>query len=86
MVNLRPYNWNVNNTQFEEWEERDRAMFRLLDKFDREIICLWDDDARQFVEDGFKTWHQSWHEALCEYATMHQIKALPSYAEEFNHD
>lgn len=71
--NLRPYNWNTNNTKFSEWFERDRASVRLTDMFDREIICLWDEAVAEFVEDGFKTSRQSWHEALVEYATEHKL-------------
>ncbi len=73
--NLRPYNWNTNNTVFSEWFERDRACVRITDKFDREIICLWDDQVNEFVEDGFKSRNQSWHEALCEYATERKIRS-----------
>jgi hypothetical protein len=74
--NLAPYHWHVNNTLFTEWFERDRAMVRLTDKFDREIMCLWDDDVQAFVDDGFKTHRQSWHEALTEYATEHKLRAI----------
>lgn len=70
-----PHYWHTNNTEFTEWFERDRAMVRLTDKFNKEIICLWDDDVQQFVEDGFKKRNQSWHEALADYATEHKLKA-----------
>lgn len=73
--NLRPYSWNTNNTEFSDWFERDRQMVRLCDKIDREIICLWDDAVTEFVQDGFKSRRQSWHEALCEYATQHQLRS-----------
>lgn len=72
---LSPYLWHINNTQFSEWFERDRAMVRLTDMRDREIICLWDADVNQFIEDGFKTNRQSWHEALAEYATEHKLRS-----------
>ncbi len=75
MSDLRPYNWNTNNTNFSDWFERDRQMVRLCNKLGREIICLWDDEATQFVEDGFKRRAQSWHDALCEYATEHKLRA-----------
>jgi hypothetical protein len=73
MSNLKPYHWHTNNTEFTEWFERDRAMVRLTDTRGQEIICLWDDDVNQFVEDGFKSRRQSWHEALAEYATDHKL-------------
>jgi hypothetical protein len=72
---LRPWHWHENNTIYSEWFERDRAMVRLTDTRDNKIICLWDDAVSQFVEDGFKTNRQSWHEALAEYATMHKLGA-----------
>lgn len=68
-MNLKPYNWNVNNTKFDEWFERDRAMVCLTDNFDREIICLWDSEVEEFIQDGFKGLRQDWKQALCEYAT-----------------
>lgn len=73
--NLRPYHWHENNTQYSEWFERDRQMVRLTDNFEREILCLWDDDVTEFVRDGFKSRNQSWHAALCEYATEHKLRA-----------
>lgn len=72
---LRPYNWNENNTKFTDWFERDRQMVRLTDMRGREILCLWDEDVTSFVEDGFKRRSQSWHEALCEYATEHKLRS-----------
>ena len=72
---LRPYLWHTNNTEYSEWFERDRAMVRLTDNRGNEIMCLWDEDVAQFAEDGFKTRRQSWHEALCEYATEHKVRA-----------
>jgi hypothetical protein len=74
-TNLRPYHWHENNTQFTDWFERDRAMVRLTDLFDREIICLWDDQVSEFIEDGFKSMGSSWHVALCEYATAHKLRS-----------
>lgn len=75
MTDLRPYYWHENNTMCITWFERDRAMVRLTDNRDNEILCLWDDDVAQFVEDGFKTDRQTWHEALTEYATEHKLRA-----------
>lgn len=72
--NLKPYFWHENNTICNTWFERDRAMVRLTDKRDQEIICLFDGDVSQFVEDGFKKNSQSWHEALAEYATELKLK------------
>jgi hypothetical protein len=66
--------WHVFNTECSTWFERDRAMVRLTTRgTDLEIICLWDAHVADFVEDGFKTQSQSWHEALCEYANNHKI-------------
>lgn len=73
--NLRPHYWHLNNTECTEWFERDRAMVRLTDTRGNEILCLWDEDVNQFVEDGFKKLSQSWHLALCEYATEHKIRS-----------
>lgn len=73
--NLRPYHWHTNNTNYSEWFERDRQMVRLTDLAGREIICIWDEDVTQFVEDGFKQRAQSWHDALTEYATEHKLRS-----------
>ena len=35
----------------------------------------WMDKIGGTKEDGFKTQRQSWHEALCEYATSHKLRA-----------
>lgn len=66
---MKPYHWHENNTIFYSWFERDRACVRLTDTRDQEIICLWDNEVEQFVEDGFKKQRQSWHAALADYAT-----------------
>lgn len=70
-----PYLWHENNTLYDSWFERDRAMVRLTDTRGNEILCLWDQEVQDFIEDGFKTQRQSWHEALCEYATSHKLRA-----------
>lgn len=75
MENLKPYHWHENNTECIEWFERDRACVRLLDRQGKEIICLWDEEVSEFVEDGFKSPRQSWHTALAEYATSHKLRA-----------
>lgn len=72
----RPYHWHTNNTECSTWFERDRANVRLTDTRGNEIICLWDDEVNEFIEDGFKTHRQSWHEALSEYASEHKLKAV----------
>lgn len=72
-TNLRPYHWHTNNTQFSEWFERDRSMVQITDNFGRVIMCLWDQEVEDFVIDGFKSKNQSWHDALCEYATERNI-------------
>ncbi len=74
-VDLRPHFWHENNTLCSTWFERDRAMVRLTDTRDNEIICLWDQDVENFVLDGFKNIRQSWHEALAEYATSLKLRA-----------
>ena len=74
-TDLRPYNWNTNNTKLSTWFERDRAMVRLTDNRDNEIICLWDSDVSQFIEDGFKKSRESWHDALVNYATEMKLRA-----------
>jgi hypothetical protein len=74
MVNLKPYHWHTNNTICSVWIERDRAMVRLMDTRGKEIICLWDDEVGQFVVDGFKKRNQTWHDALCEYATAMKLR------------
>lgn len=71
----RPYLWHENNTVCSEWFERDRQHVRLCDTRGNEILCLWDDEVSQFVEDGFKGRRQSWHEALSEYATANKLRA-----------
>lgn len=73
--NLRPFHWHENNTKYSEWFERDRAMVRITDMRDREIMCLWDSEVQEFIDDGFKTSRQSWHDALTEYATERKLKA-----------
>ena len=74
-MSLKPTLWHENNTVCDTWFERDRAMVRLTDTRANEIICLWDDAVNEFVEDGFKSRRQSWHEALAEYATEHKLEA-----------
>lgn len=69
---MKPYHWHVNNTKFDSWFERDRAMVRLTDARAQEIICLWDKQVVEFVTDGFKG-RMDWHEALCEYCTERKI-------------
>ncbi len=71
----RPYHWHINNTECHTWFERDRANVRLTDTRGNEIICLWDNEVSEFIEDGFKTHRQSWHEALAEYASERKLKA-----------
>ena len=72
---LRPYHWHENNTQCSTWFERDRQMVRLTDTRGNEIICLWDEDVTQFVDEGFKRSRESWHAALARYATEHRLRA-----------
>jgi hypothetical protein len=79
MADLRPYHWHENNTVFHEWFERDRQHVRLEDTRGKEIISLWDEEVTEFVEDGFKTSRQSWHKALCEYATSNKLRAEKRY-------
>lgn len=74
MKHLKPHNWHENNTKCSTWFERDRAYVRLTDTRDQEIICLWDDEVQEFINDGFKSNKQSWHEALAEYATEHKLQ------------
>ena len=74
-IDLRPYHWHINNSVCHTWFERDRAMVRLTDKFDREIICMFDAAVAEFVDDGFKTNRETWHEALAAYATEHKLRA-----------
>jgi hypothetical protein len=69
---LRPYFWHENNTTYHEWMERDRQHVRI-----EEILSLWDNEVSEFVDDGFKTNRQSWHEALCKYATERNLR--PNY-------
>lgn len=73
MKNLKPTLWHENNTLFSDWFERDRACVRLTDTMDQEIICLWDSEVEEFIEDGFKPRNQTWHEALTQYATAHGL-------------
>ena len=72
---MKPYNWHENNTKCDTWFERDRLMVRLTDMRDNEIMCMWDEEVQEFVADGFKANRQSWHEALCEYATQNKLTA-----------
>lgn len=72
---LRPYHWHTNNTLFTSWFERDRSMVRLTDMRENEIICLFDSAVEDFIQDGFKSARQSWHEALAEYATERKLRA-----------
>lgn len=80
--------YTLENTECLEWFERDRANVRLLVSEDAEcpmtellggteIICLWDSEVSEFVEDGFKSRSQTWHEALVEYANTHRL--VPSF-------
>lgn len=75
MSNLRPYIWHRNNTVFHEWFERDRQHVRIENTRGETIFELWDNAVTEFVEDGFKRRSQSWHDALCEYATEHKLRA-----------
>lgn len=72
---MKPYNWHTNNTKCSTWFERDRAMVRLTDNRDNEIICLWDSEVEQFVIDGFKRHRDDWHNALTNYATDLKLTA-----------
>jgi len=74
VVDLRPYHWHINNTQCHTWFERDRANVRLEDLRGNEIMCLWDSEVEEFIENGFKRDRQSWHSALSEYATERKLK------------
>lgn len=65
--------WTIENTEFHDWFERDRQNVRLEDSEGNEIICLWDEAVTEFVEDGFKSRNQSWHEALVNYANEHSL-------------
>ena len=73
-TDLRPYYWHENNTYCDTWFERDRAMVRLTDTRGQEIVCLFDEQVQEFIDDGFKTDRQSWHTALSSYATEHKLK------------
>lgn len=73
-TNLKPYLWHENNTICDTWFERDRAMVRLTDIRGQEIICLWDNQVSEFIEDGFKRDRQSWHQALSQYATDFKLR------------
>lgn len=36
------------------WFERDRSNVRLVDdETDKDIVCLWDDEVHEAIEDGF---------------------------------
>lgn len=60
--------YTVGNTTCETWFERDRAWICLKDKkTDLEIVNMWDETVFQFVDDGYKSWRQTWHEALIDY-------------------
>ena len=52
------------NTICNTWFERDRANVELTTLDGSIIIDLWDEDVAEFVEDGWKTHRQTWHEAL----------------------
>lgn len=71
---LKPYHWHENNTLFSLWSERDRTMVRLTDTRGQEIMCLVDDAVQEFIEDGFKKDHESWHSALCRYVTERKLR------------
>lgn len=73
---LRPCHWHVHNTVCHTWFERDRAMVRLTDTRDNEIMCLWDREVEEFILDGFRRSNQSWHEALANYASEHELRAV----------
>lgn len=66
----------IKNTVFTEWAaQHARTMVRLTDKNGLEIVCLLDGAISQFIDAGFKSRQQSWHEALCEYANKHNLIA-----------
>ena len=60
--------WRTENTVLHTWFERDRSHVRLESDSGDEIICLWDEDVNQFVEDGFKKQNEHWHNSLVSYA------------------
>lgn len=66
--------YTTHNTTCATWFERDRAHVALRDENDRDVFELWDEDVGQFVEDGFKSNRQSWHEAMVEYANAHGLR------------
>lgn len=78
MKSLKPTLWHENNTIVSTWFERDRAMVRLTDTRDQEIICLFDNAVQEFIDDGFKNDRISWHTALSRYATEHKLIAEES--------
>ena len=65
--------WKIENTVLHTWFERDRANVRLETDFGDEIVCLWDDEVSEFVEDGFKKNSEHWHDALVRYANEHVL-------------
>lgn len=46
--------WMAPHFEATQWQERDRLHLSLTDAIDgQEILDLWDEDARQLIEDGF---------------------------------
>lgn len=67
--------WSVSNTVLHTWFERDRANVRLESDLGGEIICLWDDEVLQFINDGFHRPNRDhWHNSLVKYANEHDLK------------
>jgi hypothetical protein len=65
--------WSIGNTILHTWFERDRANVRLESDLGDKILCLWDSEVEQFIEDGFKKQREHWHDALVRYANERDL-------------
>lgn len=71
----KPRYWTVNNTELEEWNERDRLHIGLREKgTDNTIADWWDDDVRSMFEDGFFN-NKRLHQSVVDYANDMSMKA-----------
>jgi len=43
----------MNNTEYQDWFERDRAHICLSDLKGKTLMEFWDEDVGQLIEDGF---------------------------------
>jgi hypothetical protein len=73
--------YTIDNTSFSSWFERDRAYVYLSfsDGCEDIIFELWDEAVTEFIDDGFKSDRETWHQAMVNYANQHGLGQEPRH-------